>query len=102
TLGRDAKQLAEDAKNPQKAFFEIMQTMEKMTNVTTRDRVALALFGRDFQSLIPALEKMGSGFDEVKKKAEKFGLALSQDQAKNLFELSVKVTDLSRHFQGLF
>jgi hypothetical protein len=102
TLGRDAKQLAEDAKNPQKAFFEIMKTMEEMKNVTTRDRVALALFGRDFQSLIPAMEQMGTGFDAMYEKAKRFGLLLSKEETKNLRDLNVLWTDLGRQFQGIF
>jgi hypothetical protein len=102
TLGRTANQLAEDAKNPQKAFFEIMKTLENMRDVTTRDRIALALFGRDFQSLIPALDQMGNGFDAVMEKAKRFGLLLSKDEAKNLRDLKIAWTDIGRQFEGVF
>ncbi|HST53076.1 MAG TPA: hypothetical protein VLJ61_13785, partial [Pyrinomonadaceae bacterium] len=94
--------LAEAAKNPERAFFNIAKQLEGMDDATKRDRVSLALFGRDFQSLIPVLDQFGSRFDEVRDKAERFGLVLSESQAKKLFEMKVKINDVAAAVKGMF
>lgn len=89
------------ALKPEEGFFNIVKQLEAMENVTKRDRIALALFGRDFQSLIPIVEQAGSKFEAATARAKRLGVYFSDAEAERLFNFQMKLRDVGTAAEGM-
>lgn len=86
-------------KNQEQMLNEIIPAFQNMKNSTEKSRLAQELFGKQGQEILPLLNSQAGSYEELSKKAEEYGLVLSDDA----INAGVKFTDtldtLERSFQ---
>ncbi len=101
-LGISVKDTAGNLKSQEQVFEETVRALQEMPDGAEKARLAVELFGRSGQELMPLLNGAAGSVDELKKKANELGLVLS-DEA---IDAGVKFTDtmdqLKRSFGAVF
>jgi hypothetical protein len=65
-------------------FQAIASALQNVPDSAERARLAVALFGRSGGELLPMFEEGAAGISDAVREAERFGLALTQDQANSI------------------
>jgi hypothetical protein len=81
-LGLSVDELA--SMNPAQRFQAIAAALQNVPDSAERARLAVALFGRSGGELLPMFEEGAAGISDAAREAERFGLALTQDQANSI------------------
>ena len=77
-IGLGAKDLV--GLKPDEAFLKIANSIAKLPPGLTQTNAAVKIFGKSGQELIPMMQELsGSGFEELKEKAEKLGLVMNSE-----------------------
>ena len=81
-LGLSVEELG--ALSPAQRFQAIAAALKNVPDSAERARLAVALFGRSGGELLPMFEEGAAGIGDAAREAERFGLALTQDQANSI------------------
>jgi phage-related protein len=86
-LGISIKDSDGNLRSSEEVFWEVIDSLGKMSNETERDAAAMKLFGKSAQELNPLIAKGSAGVAELTKNAYKMGAVLSEDTLKTLGNL---------------
>jgi len=81
-LGLSVEELG--ALSPAQRFQAIAAALKNVPDSAERARLAVALFGKSGGELLPMFEEGAAGIGEAAREAERFGLALTQDQSNSI------------------
>jgi hypothetical protein len=81
-LGLSVEELG--ALSPAQRFQAIAAALKNVPDSAERARLAVALFGRSGGELLPMFEAGAAGIGDAAREAERFGLALTQDQTNSI------------------
>ncbi len=98
-LGLSAKRLS--AMGANRAFAEIAEAMKNVSSQADRVRLSFKLFDSEGVALVNTLRLGASGLREATKEAKEFGLAMSEDAARNIEMVSDAITRLEARWTGL-
>lgn len=82
-------------------FFKTAEALAKMPDGYKKTQIVLDLFSESGAKLIPFLNKVGTSFDEFKKKAEAAGLVIDEDFVKAAKAASKNLAEVKKGVQGL-
>jgi len=80
---------------------EIIQGFERIRDPAVRARVAMALFGRGGQEMIPLLKMGGAEFAKLSAEAARFGLILDRDAVSKADDFGDLLEKVTRFMHGL-
>lgn len=83
------------------AFRTLMTSLDNVKNRFDRERAAAALFGRDFQNLIPVLDKLGAQFAETQARTEAMGVMFTGKSAAQARQFQQMLKDVTLTAKGL-
>lgn len=83
-------------------FNDVIRKLQQIKDPTQKMILANRLFGRSAAELRPLLNKEASAIDELREKANKMGLILSEQDVKNAVKFSDTMDTFSRVFQAKF
>jgi hypothetical protein len=98
-LGLDAVEL--NAIGSEAALMKIADAMQSVTNQNDRLRLAQNLFGKEGRSMVNMLRNGSEGLAEMRKDAEKLGIALSRTDAAKIEQTNDAITRLQALFTGI-
>lgn len=98
-LGLDARQLA--AAGPGEAFNQIAQAFAKIENQSDKVRLAFKLFDSEGVALARTLDLGVEGLDQMQKKAERLGFAVSRIDAESIEKMNDASAELGVAWDGL-
>lgn len=88
--------------NQDERFLKIVDALAKLEPGAKRTGAAMQFFGKSGAELLPLIDDLGSGgFDELRKKMEKFGLAMTTDMVKAFTRANDAMTDLQSAAAGM-
>lgn len=93
-LGLSAAQL--QRLSPEDQFETLVRAFQKMPAGAEKSRLAMQLFGRNAQSLMPLLNSSSTSIDELRANAEKLGLIMSDEDVDASVAFGDALDDLSR------
>ncbi len=82
-------------------FSAVIDGLQSMDDETSRNALANDLLGRTYQQLIPLFNSTAEETQELKDKAQKLGLVLSDDVVDNAVDLNDEIDTLERTFQSI-
>lgn len=82
-------------------FELIAERIREVPDAGKKAAIAMEIFGKSGQKLIPLLNAGAEGIARFKKEAEDFGIIISEEDAKNAAELTDSINILSKSFVGL-
>jgi len=82
-------------------FYEVLDALSKVENETQRDVYAMALFGKNADSLAGIIDDGGSALRELGDEAERLGIVLDQSTLDNLNEINDKIDTIKNTAKGL-
>lgn len=85
---------------PDEQFLKIAKALQEQTNQSDKNRAALALVSRGFNVSADALKEFAEHYDEATKKANAFGLMLSQEDVEAAHKFDVALKDLGLGVEG--
>jgi hypothetical protein len=97
-FGIDAE---EGVKKPQEAFDLFNKNFSESEDNAKKTAVAIELFGESGAKMIPVLERLGSEYEEIKKRAAELGVILTDQEAKALHEAEMGFKELRAAGGGL-
>lgn len=83
-------------------FNDVIRKLQQIKDPTQKMILANRLFGRSAAELRPLLNQEASAIDELREKANKMGLILSEQDVKNAVKFSDTMDTFSRVFQAKF
>lgn len=86
--------------NPEEQFEATVRAFQKMPAGAKKSQLALQLFGKQGQQLLPLLNSSTTSIDDLKAKAEELGLIMSDDAVNAAVEYGDSLDDLNRTFTG--
>ena len=81
---------------PEEQFETIVRAFQKMPASAKKSQLAMQLFGRNAQSLMPLLNSSSDSIDELKKQAQDLGLIMSDEDVDASVAFGDALDDLSR------
>ena len=97
-LGISAESLS--AMHADEAFKTIAQSISQLKSPTDQASAAIAIFGKQGQTLLPLLRGGAAGIEEAAEKARHFGIALSDVDAAKLVEAHEKFDEIGLAIEG--
>jgi hypothetical protein len=94
SLGLSVQQLI--ALRPDEAFLKVAEAIAKFGDGTGKTAAAQAIFGRDAANLLPVLNQIGTGFDELKGRMQDYGQIISGPTLKAAERFKDALTDLGK------
>lgn len=85
---------------PEKQFEALVRAFQKMPAGSQKSALALQLFGRNAQSLMPLLNSSSDSIDELREQAEKLGLIMSDEDVDASVAFGDALDDLTRTWQS--
>lgn len=85
---------------PEEQFETLVRAFQKMPAGSQKSALALQLFGRNAQSLMPLLNSSSDSIDELRENAEKLGLIMSDEDVDASVAFGDALDDLSRTWQS--
>lgn len=85
---------------PEKQFEALVRAFQKMPAGSQKSALALQLFGRNAQSLMPLLNSSSDSIDELREQAEKLGLIMSDEDVNASVAFGDALDDLTRTWQS--
>lgn len=98
-LGISLEQL--NSMSREEAFGAVIKGFQGMADSTERAALANKMFGRSGQELTPLFNQTAESTDELIKKAEDYGMIMSNDAVKASAEFQDSLTTLSQTAKGL-
>lgn len=80
---------------------KIIEHLKNMKDPLERDKLAMQLFGRNFASVAPLIEAGGAAFTAAEADANRFGVALSEDQIAALHKYKSAMETTKEAIQGI-
>lgn len=87
--------------SPDRQFEEIADALSRIQDPAERTRLAVELFGRAGQDLLPAFEQGAAGIRAAREEAQKLGRVLDEEGAKKIQEADDAMKRLTLSAQGL-
>lgn len=81
-------------------FNDVIEKLQRIQNPTKKAMLANRLFGRSATELRPLLNQEAEAIDNLRKKANRLGLILSEEDVKNAVEFTDTMDTLGRFFQA--
>lgn len=81
-------------------FNDSIRALQKIQDPTKKAMLANRLFGRSATELRPLLNQEADAIDNLRKKANKLGLIMSEEDVKNAVEFTDTMDTLGRFFQA--
>lgn len=97
-LGLSAARL--QSMSPEDQFEALVRAFQKMPAGAKKSELALQLFGKNAQSLMPLLNSSTTSIDELREQAEKLGLIMSDEDVDASVAFGDALDDLSRSWQS--
>ncbi len=82
-------------------FRDVAERIAEMDDPTARAALAMRVFGRSGAELLPLLQEGGAGIDELMQRAEKLGLVMSDQAARDAEEFGDAIDDLKLSAKGV-
>lgn len=82
-------------------FRDVAERIAAMDDPTARAALAMRVFGRSGAELLPLLQEGGAGIDELMQRAEKLGLVMSDQAARDAEEFGDAIDDLKLSAKGV-
>lgn len=101
TLGIDVHDANGKIKPMDDLLLDVADRFSKMPDGATKGGLAIDLFGKSGQNLIPFLNKGREGISELTAEAEKFGLVMTKDAAESADEFGDQLTALKEGTKGI-
>ena len=86
---------------PEQQFEELVKAFQKMPDSAKKSQLALQLFGRNAQSLMPLLNSASGTVDELRKRANELGLVMSDEDVDASVAFGDALDDLNRTWSSL-
>jgi phage-related protein len=99
TLGLTTEQLS--GMSAADRFEAIASAISALPDEAARSAAAIALFGKAGAQLLPLFEGGASGIRQAREEAERFGLALTNAQGRNVEEMNDSFTRVYAAIQGI-
>lgn len=100
-LGISIYQADGSMKSMEELLFDVSDAMAKMDDPTKKLGIAVKLFGRSGQELIPILSQGREGFKSLMKEAKALGFTMSTEQGKMWEEYVDRMTDVQAAMKGV-
>ena len=100
-LGLSIKDSTGHLKDEETMLFQTIQAFQKMDNSTEKSRLAMEMFGKQGQEILPLLNSESGSFEELKQKAHDLGIVLGDDVIDNGVELHDTLDQMQRSFKSL-
>lgn len=100
-LGVNSSQLAELLKKPDDLFLQISRHVAEMGDGSAKTSAIWEVMGKGSAQLIPMLELVGTQYDEIRKRAEAFGVTLSSQNQSALVAAGEGMSELKQAAVGL-
>lgn len=88
-------------KSKEQIFEDTIKGLQNVTDESQKAALANQLFGRSGQELGPMLNSSNKDIDELMKKAEDYGMIMSDESVKATAEFTDSLTTMNQTFQGL-
>ncbi len=85
---------------PDEAFARVAEALQGVGSQSERTRIAVDLLGRSGIELVGILAKGKAGLEEAQEKAEKFGLAISRVDARQVEAANIAMGDIKLAIEG--
>ena len=85
---------------PEEQFETLVKAFQKMPAGSQKSALAMQLFGKNAQSLMPLLNSSSDSIDELRENAEKLGLIMSDEDVDASVAFGDALDDLSRTWQS--
>lgn len=82
-------------------FRDVAERIAEMDDPTTQAALAMRVFGKSGAELLPLLKEGGAGIDELMQRAEKLGLVMSEEAARDAEEFGDAIDDLKLSAKGV-
>ncbi len=82
-------------------FRDIAESIAAMDDPTAQAALAMRVFGRSGAELLPLLKSGGAGIDELMQRAEKLGLVMSDQAARDAEEFGDAIDDVKLSAKGV-
>lgn len=82
-------------------FPELISRLQNVENVTQRNMIAAQIFGRGWRELAPILGMTSTQMDEMRRKANEFGVVMGEDALRAAAEFDDALDDLKQQVIGL-
>lgn len=82
-------------------FRDMAERIAAMDDPTTQAALAMRVFGKSGAELLPLLKEGGAGIDELMQRAEKLGLVMSEEAARDAEEFGDAIDDLKLSAKGV-
>lgn len=88
-------------RSQEEIFNDTIKALQKMPEGVEKAALATTLFGKSGRNLLPVLNAQAGSLDELKKKAQKLGIILSDDVINNAAKMDDTMKDAERTFGAL-
>lgn len=100
-LGLSVRDSSGHLKDEETMLFQTIQAFQRMDDSTEKSRLAMEMFGKQGQEILPLLNSEAGSFEELKQKAHDLGIVLGDDVIDNGVELTDTLDQLKRSFKSL-
>ncbi len=100
-LGVSVTDASGNLKGGQALFTEVAEALRRVENPTQRSALAMQIFGRSGAELLPLLNKGAAGIDELAQRAEKLGLVMSEQAARDAERFKDAINDVKLASKGV-
>ena len=87
--------------NMEDQFESVVRAFQKMPPSAQKSALAVQLFGRNGQQLLPLLNSSATTIDELRERAEQLGIIMSDDAVDASVAYNDAMDDLTRTFNGM-
>lgn len=85
---------------PDEKLVMLSKAWSGVSSQTTRARAEAALAGRGYYQLASAIDEIGTRFEKAQKKADQFGLTMSEGDVQAAHDFKVEIADLGMQIEG--
>jgi hypothetical protein len=100
-IGISATQAAQLMRDPDKLIQTVTAHMAQFADGSGKTAVAMQLMGRSAAENIPLINKLGTEYDDLAKKAKNVGVAMDDSQTRALAAASEKYNEIGQDVKGL-
>ncbi len=100
SLGLNAKDLAGRSDGAEIALRALGTTLANTSSAARRNELATALTGRGGVDQVALLQRLGTNFDEFRRKAQEAGVQLGDDTAGRLAKANEQLRDMQERIRG--
>lgn len=101
TLGISVKDASGNVKTAEELFPEIAGALENVGSASQKAAIAAQIFGARGTAMLQVLAEGREGLEDMWKEAEKFGVVVSEQAARNADNFDDAITKVNMSFKGL-